>query len=680
MTIVLMLTKRIFSHLIIALFITVPLIINPSILVAVEHEGDSANTAQIEKPLAEDEKINTDEEARRIEEEARFREEQRTAREGEERRFTEEEGRRREEGERRFKEEEGRRLQEEERMNEQRFEDMKRGVDNFLRNIERMEHEMNRTTRRLERCKFEVPAWAAETLEEAKKIVSLVEAAQTADALEDIMFELEDIGFKMEDWGPKMGGLHQVCDMLTGAERELKRLERDYERMEMRAQQRKVNVTVMLAKLRELKRAMESAVEQARSLAEDNPEQAVFVLEDEFFFKMESYHNQVGAIEMAIDISRGLRDAEREISEFQKRIERLKEEGEDTRQMQSLLDEMRALKRKIESATASGGFHPEDIGDLIDEAFDIREELSILLAHGDGGKFFDEKDFEEEEFEFEDKFESDFDIPDAFVPDARSRARFEAHEKGGVADRQVQEIKEKATLLNQNKLDQILSELQELRSVVKEQDAELKHLRGLASDLAKVNEETKERLNAFVAYGVDENSKKLGAGERAAVLYSFKSAFRGVPSSEKDVEDMIKIVNGRFPAQRSPVAEKRAKKAFVEIFKRAPNINEAQDQAAIMVMAYGLRQTAQNRKIVSEEQGIKTFRALFNRVPQTTEDWNTMQAITYSGAVRKPDRDKDLLADADELIFGTDPDNKDTDGDGIPDGTEILEGFDPLQK
>jgi hypothetical protein len=57
-----------------------------------------------------------------------------------------------------------------------------------------------------------------------------------------------------------------------------------------------------------------------------------------------------------------------------------------------------------------------------------------------------------------------------------------------------------------------------------------------------------------------------------------------------------------------------------------------------------------------------------------------MQAITYSGAIRKQDKDKDLLADEDELEFGTDPSNSDTDGDGISDGEEVSEGFDPLQK
>jgi hypothetical protein len=42
------------------------------------------------------------------------------------------------------------------------------------------------------------------------------------------------------------------------------------------------------------------------------------------------------------------------------------------------------------------------------------------------------------------------------------------------------------------------------------------------------------------------------------------------------------------------------------------------------------------------------------------------------------DRDHDLLSDADENLAGTDPDDPDTDGDGMPDGWEVQFGLDPL--
>ena len=43
------------------------------------------------------------------------------------------------------------------------------------------------------------------------------------------------------------------------------------------------------------------------------------------------------------------------------------------------------------------------------------------------------------------------------------------------------------------------------------------------------------------------------------------------------------------------------------------------------------------------------------------------------------DCDNDGLSNAEEDALGTDPDNPDTDGDGIPDGQEVMDNTDPLE-
>ena len=89
---------------------------------------------------------------------------------------------------------------------------------------------------------------------------------------------------------------------------------------------------------------------------------------------------------------------------------------------------------------------------------------------------------------------------------------------------------------------------------------------------------------------------------------------------------------------------------------------------------------AENRNLESEKKGIVTFKNIYGHTPKETEDWNIMQAITYSGSTRGADSDKDFLTDVREVELGTDPNNKDTDGDGYVDGDEVLNGFDPLKK
>lgn len=236
----------------------------------------------------------------------------------------------------------------------------------------------------------------------------------------------------------------------------------------------------------------------------------------------------------------------------------------------------------------------------------------------------------------------------------------------------------KAILISNYILAPILAELQELRDVAKEEENKAKYLTVLKEGITGLTEIIEAAINSFITYGIDSNTKKLGAGERAAVIYSFKAAFDKLPETEAEITDVIRIANGRWPNSRSDGAEKMAREQFRKIYKRIADLNEPYDDAAITVMAYGLRQKAENRNLDSERSGIGTFRDIYGYHPNSTEDWNIMQAITYSGAARGVDSDGDFLTDEREVEFGTDSNNPDSDGDGHIDGIEVENNYNPL--
>jgi hypothetical protein len=237
-----------------------------------------------------------------------------------------------------------------------------------------------------------------------------------------------------------------------------------------------------------------------------------------------------------------------------------------------------------------------------------------------------------------------------------------------------------ADILYNNKIEMLLTNLKESRNTVKEQETNIKYLENFTKDFRFSSENSKNAINYFITYGVDENTKNLGAGERAAVISSYKSAFSKLPETEEEIADVIKIANGRWPNKTNARAEKKAKEQFKKIYRRIADMDESKDNAAITVMAYGLRQKAENRSMKSEKQGIIIFKGIYGHSPLSTEEWNVMQAITYSGASRGVDTDGDLLVDDREKKLGTDPKNKDTDKDGYPDGVEVESGFNPLEK
>ncbi len=140
-----------------------------------------------------------------------------------------------------------------------------------------------------------------------------------------------------------------------------------------------------------------------------------------------------------------------------------------------------------------------------------------------------------------------------------------------------------------------------------------------------------DKINYFIAHGTD-STIRLGAGERAGILNSFVFAYGGLPNTVEDWDDVIKIGNGRWPKNVSATAKKNANLKFRTIYLRAPDDNSSFDNNAIAVMAYGLRPL--NRNLESEKQAIIIFKKIFKKSKISTNDWDVIRAIAYSGATR----------------------------------------------
>ena len=152
-----------------------------------------------------------------------------------------------------------------------------------------------------------------------------------------------------------------------------------------------------------------------------------------------------------------------------------------------------------------------------------------------------------------------------------------------------------------------------------------------AEDYADLELNSKYSLAYFI-HNYTTTTEILGAGERAGVINSYRSAFNKLPATESDWQDIIKIANGRWPSERSELAENRAKQKFQAIYLREPNIDNPNDNAAVTVIAYGLRPA--NRNTESEKAGIKIFKAIYGNNPTFAIDWDIVRAIAYSGATR----------------------------------------------
>ncbi|KKQ60552.1 MAG: hypothetical protein US81_C0017G0002 [Parcubacteria group bacterium GW2011_GWE2_38_18] len=141
----------------------------------------------------------------------------------------------------------------------------------------------------------------------------------------------------------------------------------------------------------------------------------------------------------------------------------------------------------------------------------------------------------------------------------------------------------------------------------------------------------KYSINNFIVYGTP-GTRILGSGERAGVVNSYKSAFGKLPTTEDEWSDVIKIANGRWPTARDQKTEANAEEAFLKIYKRKAVRTNPNDDAAVTVIAYGLRPA--NRNLASEKAAIKSFKAIYGYNPISATAWDIVRAIAYSGAKR----------------------------------------------
>ena len=156
-----------------------------------------------------------------------------------------------------------------------------------------------------------------------------------------------------------------------------------------------------------------------------------------------------------------------------------------------------------------------------------------------------------------------------------------------------------------------------------------------AEPLDKAAAEAKQIINGrtedFVAAG-SASTVKLGAGERAGVLNSYKSAFGKAPETEAEWADVIRISNNELPSLANPAAVNKAKAEFKKVYGREAEMNNSYDQTALNMITYGLR--PDRRDLDLERAGIRVFTEIYKYLPVSAFDWDTVRAIAYSGVER----------------------------------------------
>jgi hypothetical protein len=134
-------------------------------------------------------------------------------------------------------------------------------------------------------------------------------------------------------------------------------------------------------------------------------------------------------------------------------------------------------------------------------------------------------------------------------------------------------------------------------------------------------------MGNFVAYGISQATKKLGVGERRAILRDY---FETVGRSNIVWSDVERMTVGLKPLTRNLAKEQaqlsRMLKNFEMIYDRKPNFKDAKDDLSWNTLMYRIRFT---RDLTKEQPGVIQFKNVYNRLPKTPLEWAIVRSLGY---------------------------------------------------
>ncbi|MDO8571329.1 MAG: hypothetical protein Q7R79_01490 [bacterium] len=294
--------------------------------------------------------------------------------------------------------------EQEARVNEQRFKGMKQGTGQAKRMINGMKKMVTQQEKKLGECGVSLPVELKEAVSSSNLVIAKLEAAKTADELEEIFTDLQEVVSPMQEWGPKLGDLHRLCEMVkrAGSEtkdssktgKEVKRLQKLINTPRYKTQISlggRIDITDLVSEYKEKFGKLQESLAKVKDEAKTDPEAALETLEDSFYgTAMSDLQSIKMAIDMVENMTRGLQSAKRDISGFEKALkglkrqnviaERKKMDTKDTSELESLVSLLKANVAEITAFVKVKGFDPDELVDKVQAASEVREDIQEKLA------------------------------------------------------------------------------------------------------------------------------------------------------------------------------------------------------------------------------------------------------------------------------------------------------------
>lgn len=141
-----------------------------------------------------------------------------------------------------------------------------------------------------------------------------------------------------------------------------------------------------------------------------------------------------------------------------------------------------------------------------------------------------------------------------------------------------------------------------------------------------LDERTALRLGQFLNEGSNDLTRRLGSGERRAMMRDLLDTLNRAPS----IADLERLASGQIPLSRNLAEERlqlpRVRQTFRSMYGHDPNFQNPEENLAWNTLMYRIRFP---RDLARERQGITEFRQLFQRTPEDPFQWAVVRVMGY---------------------------------------------------
>lgn len=249
-----------------------------------------------------------------------------------------------------------------------------RGMEQGLKMIQKMVDKLTRQN-------VAIPQEYVTLVSDLTQALAVVKGAtEFTDEVEAAMSVIMERGEELRDAGPRLGALSQWPSTLKQAETQVKRLDAQLARV--RKNKTAIAYPDLIARVDAAVGAVRSALAQAKSEASGGDiENAMEILRDGVFEATEDAYDEMRVLENMANLSRVVKQAEKEIARYEKEAARYEKQKKDTTTLRNLIALMKSKLAEVKAVMSSGSAEPDDLFEVMSAAEEIRNDADAALQH-----------------------------------------------------------------------------------------------------------------------------------------------------------------------------------------------------------------------------------------------------------------------------------------------------------